>query len=50
MSLITCVLAEIYIISNGGRLMDIFTFIKVLGLIILSTVTNSSIVFSWFRS
>ena len=45
MSLITCVLAEIYIISNGGRLMDIFTFVKVLGLIILSTVTNSSIVF-----
>ena len=44
MSLITCILAEIYIIINGGHLMDLLTLLKVLGLIILSTVTNSSII------
>ncbi|NLK38834.1 MAG: ABC transporter permease [Clostridiales bacterium] len=53
MSFVACALAEIYVISNGGRLMDIFTFIKVSGLIILSTITSSSIIFfvvSFFKS
>lgn len=53
MSIITCVLAEIYVILNGGQLMDTPAFIKVLGLIILSTITNSSIVLflvSFFKS
>lgn len=53
MSFITCLLAEIYVISNGGRLMDIFTFVKASGLIVLSTITNSSIIFfvvTFFKS
>ena len=53
MSLITCVLAEIYIISNGGKLMDMLTLVKVFGLILLATITNSSIVLfivSFFKS
>ncbi len=53
MSLITSVLAQLYILSNGGQLMSFFTFVKVLGLIVLSTITNSSIVLllvSFFKS
>lgn len=44
MSLVTLVLAEVYIIIGGGELMGITTFIKVLGLILLATFTNSAIV------
>ena len=44
MSLVTLVLAEAYIIIGGGELMGITTFIKVLGLILLATFTNSAIV------
>lgn len=44
LSLVTLVLAEIYIVADGGRFMDIPTLIKVLGLILLSNVTNISIV------
>ncbi len=44
MSLVTLVLAEVYIIIGGGELMGVTTFIKVLGLILLATFTNSAIV------
>ncbi len=43
MSLITLVLVEIYIIANGGTIMNFLTFIKVLGILVLSTFTNTSI-------
>ncbi|HRT68981.1 MAG TPA: ABC transporter permease [Bacilli bacterium] len=43
MSLITLVLVEIYIIGNGGTLISFSTFIKVLGILILSTFANTSI-------
>lgn len=44
MSLVQVVLAEIYIASNSGTIMDFDTLIKVLGLIILANLCNSSIV------
>jgi len=44
MSLVTLVLSEIYIVLNGGELMGLSVLLKVLGLIVLSTVTNSAIV------
>lgn len=53
MSILALVLAEIYIVSSGGKLMDPMTLLKVLGLIVLSTVANSSLMFflvSFFNS
>jgi len=53
MSLITLVLAELYILAGGGELMSISALIKVLGLIVLGTLCNSSIVLflvSFFKS
>ena len=53
MSLITLVLVEIYIIGNGGTLISFSTFIKVLGILILSTFANTSImlfIVSFFNS
>jgi len=44
MCLITLVLAEVYVLSNGGELMNFITLIKTLGLIILATFTNTSII------
>ncbi|MDD2592285.1 MAG: ABC transporter permease [Erysipelotrichaceae bacterium] len=44
MSLVTLVLAEIYIVIGGGELLSMITFMKVLGLVLLATFTNSSIV------
>jgi multidrug/hemolysin transport system permease protein len=44
MSLVTLVLSEIYIVANGGELMELSVLVRVLGLIVLSTVTNSAIV------
>jgi multidrug/hemolysin transport system permease protein len=44
MCLITLVLAEVYIVANGGKLMSVDVLFKVLGLILLSTLTNTSIV------
>lgn len=45
MSLVTLILAEIYIVINGGELMSFTALLKVLGLIVLSTATNSALVF-----
>jgi len=53
MSLVALALAEIYVMANGGALPDPATLVKVLGLILLSTFTNTSLVLflvSFFRS
>lgn len=53
MNLVTLVLAEVYIVANGGKLMGAMVLLKVLGLIVLSTVTNSSLILfmvSFFKS
>lgn len=53
MSLVTLILAEIYIVANGGELMSVFVLLKVVGLILLTTFTNTSIVLfitSFFKS
>jgi len=44
MCLVTLVLAEFYVLSNGGELMGFVTLLKTLGLILLATFTNTSIV------
>jgi multidrug/hemolysin transport system permease protein len=53
MSLVTLVLAEIYIAANGGELMNAALLLKVFALILLATFTNTSIVLflvSFFKS
>lgn len=53
MSIITAVLAEIYVVTNGGSIMDSSAMIKVMGLIVLATVTNTAVVLllvSFFKS
>jgi len=44
MSLITLVLAEIYVVANGGEFLSFMALVKVFGLILLATFTNTSIV------
>jgi multidrug/hemolysin transport system permease protein len=53
MTLFTLVLAELYILAYGGALMSIGALLKVIGLILLSTVTSTSFILfivSFFRS
>jgi len=53
MSVVTLLLAEVYVVANGGALLDLTAFFKVLGLILLATFTNTSIVLfivSFFKS
>lgn len=53
MSLITLVLAELYILAGGGELMSMTALFKVLGLIVIGTLCNSSIILflvSFFKS
>ncbi len=53
MSLVTLVLAEIYVIASGGALLGFAALLKVLALILISTFMNTSIVFflvSFFKS
>lgn len=53
MSVIAFVLAQVYIVINGGNFLNFSQTIKTLGLIILATLTNSSIVLfvvSFFNS
>ncbi len=53
MSLSTLVLAELYIVSEGGSLLSATALIKVLGLLLLSCLSNTSIMFfvtSFFAS
>ncbi|MEA4920221.1 MAG: ABC transporter permease [Clostridiaceae bacterium] len=53
MSFVALALAELYVVLNGGELLNFQALLKVAGLILLSTFTNTSIVFflvSFFRS
>jgi multidrug/hemolysin transport system permease protein len=53
MSIVALVLAEIYIVVNGGEILPLLSFIKIFALILLSTLTNTSIVLfvvSFFKS
>lgn len=53
MSLITFVLAEVYIIANGGELISAGVLVKILGLILLAVFSNTSLVLfivSFFNS
>lgn len=53
MSLVTLALAEIYIVANGGRLMDLAALLRTLGMILLATFTNTSLILflvSFFQS
>lgn len=53
MSFITLVLAEIYVVMNGGELLEPAALVKVAGLILLSTLSNTSLVLfmvSFFNS
>lgn len=53
MCFITMALAEVYIISNGGELMSLPTFLKASGLVLLSTMINTLMILfivSFFKS
>lgn len=53
MTLITLVLAEIYIVAEGGHLLTLTSLAKMLGLILLADLTNTAMVFfivSFFKS
>lgn len=53
MSLVTLLLVEIYLLANGGELMTFVTLLKVLGLIVVTTITNAAMVLffvSFFQS
>lgn len=53
MSLVTLILAEIYLLASGGALPSAMVLLETLGLIFLSTITNSAMVFflvSFFQS
>lgn len=53
MSLLALVLTEIYMVINGGMLLSPLAALKVLGLIVITTITNTSIVLfvvSFFKS
>jgi len=53
MSLIALVIAELYIVAGGGEFMGVTALIKVLGLVVLCTLSSSSIVLflvSFFKS
>lgn len=53
MSLVASVLAQIYIVLNGGSILSMTSFIKLLAIMLLTTMTNISIIFfmvSFFNS
>jgi multidrug/hemolysin transport system permease protein len=53
MCMITFILAEIYIIANGGELLPMLSMVKVAGIILLSALSSSAMVFflvSFFSS
>ena len=53
MSLVTLVLAEVYVLANGGELLGLSALLKVLGMILLGTFTNTAFIFfivSFFKS
>lgn len=53
MSFVALILTQVYIVIKGGSLLSLIAIIKVLGLILLATLTNTSLVLfivSFFRS
>jgi multidrug/hemolysin transport system permease protein len=53
MTLITLLLAEIYIVANGGSILSLTALLKVIGLILLSSMTSTSFILfivSFFKS
>lgn len=53
MCMITFILAEIYIVVNGGELLSMLSMVKVLGIILLTVLSSSAMVFflvSFFSS
>jgi len=42
---ITLVLGEVYIVSNGGKWLDVFSFIEVIGALIITSLMNNSLLF-----
>jgi len=44
-SVITLLLGEVYIVSNGGKWLDIFSFAKVIGVLIITSLMNNSLLF-----
>jgi len=42
---ITLVLGEVYIVSNGGKWLDVLSFIEVIGALIITSVMNNSLLF-----
>ncbi len=43
MSVVALVLSEIYVLANGGELLSAFAMLKVLGLILLATLSNTAL-------
>lgn len=53
MSIITLIIGEIYIVSTGGELLSLASTLKILGIILLSVLSSSSMMFfivSFFKS
>ena len=53
MSLVTLVLAELYILTSGGEIVSMISLLKIFGMIIISTFMNTAIIFlvvSFFTS
>lgn len=53
MSVISTVIFEVYIVINGGKLLSVLALLKVFGIIILSTLSSTSLIFllvSFFKS
>ena len=44
-SVITLLLGEIYVVSNGGKWLDVFSFAKVIGVLIITSLMNNSLLF-----
>lgn len=53
MSIIALIIAEIYILANGGKLLDVMSLLKLLGVMLISVFASSSMVFfivTFFKS
>lgn len=53
MSIVTLIIGEIYIVYSGGELLSFYSTLKVLGIILLSVIASSSMMFfivSFFKS
>jgi len=53
MSIVSLIVAEVYILANGGKLLELMSLLKLFGVMLLSVFTGSSMVFfivSFFKS